>query len=196
MRRLSGLHGGWGMRMAHSAQEDQEGEGERRELWNFSAHTCGIALRSWKMYHSDFSRCRHSPHRGPGDGDFSNGGFSEVTLHLHPSFFSAFPFTFSISLCLITLIGTDTAMWTLGVILEFTCLADKSVSNWEVTWDPASPSRLNVPSQKAVAFDMDPSIGLHDANLNHYVAFMQSWHDIGTLGLTHSFMLGNNSGIF
>lgn len=38
------------MRMVLSAlgdeDEDEEAEGERRELWDFMLHSCGIALRS------------------------------------------------------------------------------------------------------------------------------------------------------
>lgn len=193
MRRLSGHRRGWGMRMVQSVQEDEEAERERRELWNFSVHSCGIDLRSWKMYKSDFSCCWYSPHRGPGDGDFSNRA-PVRSLSISTPRFSAFPFSFSISLCLIMLIETDTAMWTLRVILESTCLADKSVANWNITWEPASPSRLNVPSQKAVAFDIISKYQV-SANLNHYVTYVHSWHDTSTLGQTHSFMFRNDSGI-
>lgn len=127
-------------------------EREKRELWNFSVHSCGIALCSWKMYQSDRCCCRYSPHCRPADRDFSNRP-SLRSLLLHPSFFPLFlSLPLSISLCLIMLIETDTAIWTLGVILAFTCLVDKSVANWDVTWEPACPSRLNVPSQKPVAF--------------------------------------------
>ena len=154
-------------------------EPEKKRI-DFLVHSCSITLRSYKKLQKQYFLGLIFPYRGAGD----KINQQQVTLWgnsaSHPSFFS-FPFLISLHFPMF-----DHANWNRhcnvgpGVILAFTCLADKSLANWDVTLEPASPCSPNVSSQKAVSFDMDPTVGSRvcDANLNHYVACLKAGHQL------------------
>lgn len=119
--------------------------GRARKGWS-----CAISGCSWGIYQRDPFRWRYSPWlraKRQISADIRWG-----CSPLHPlSFFSSTIFSsppFFVLFGLITLIGTDTAMRTPGLIPAFTCLVDKSPANWDVTREGASRSRQEVPSQK------------------------------------------------
>lgn len=162
------MGGGWEdnrwMRTVPSAKEHEGGrETDGRELWNFSAHSFGIASHNSNMSPCDPSRCRDFPPRDPGDGYFSN---RHQWGHSPPP---------STPLCLIMRMDPDTAMKALGVILA---LAGKSVANWGETLDPASPSRT------AVTFWHGSNCGVTCmwCQFKSLRGMSDRWHPIRTLG--------------
>lgn len=117
--------------------------GRERKDWS-----CAISGCSWGIYQRDPFRWRYSPGCTPRrqiSADIQWG-----CSPLHPLFFFSSIFfspPFFVLFGLITLIGTDTAMRTPGLIPAFTCLVDKSPANWDVTREGASPSSQELPSQ-------------------------------------------------
>lgn len=101
-----------------------------------------------------------------------------------PLFFSSIFFSLPIFVLfgLITLIGTDTAMRTLGLIPALTCLVDKSPANWDVTREGPSRSSQEVPSQKKVAaFDIDSCRTTRLASrLKSLRVTAERWHNLSS----------------